>query len=312
MIEINSIHSYVPKNFISKNELQKKLGKNKFKKIYNYTGFKKLHVLKKKQNRETFFLNAIENFFKISKIKIKKIDAVIFSSHSRKNEMPIFASKVQSNFNLRNNIIAYDLPGSCSGFTNGLIHSYAFINSGITQNVLLICADAHSINLDKNLLPVVGDGLSCILIKRKKSNTVFDYGVDGLNNEMLRIESETKKLKMDGMQVFEFAAKRVPETYNNILKKTKIKIDYYCFHQPNKTIHDHIIKKLNIDFNKVIRTFEYGNTSSPSIPISICENFPNKKIFNKTFLFCGFGAGLSWSTVVSKLNNTFISKVYKI
>jgi len=35
------------------------------------------------------------------------------------------------------------------------------------------------------------------------------------------------------------------------------------------------------------------------------------KIFNKTFLFCGFGAGLSWSTVVSKLNNTFISKVYK-
>ena len=48
MIEINSIHSFVPKNFISKKELQKKIGKNKFKKIYNYTGFKKLHVLKKK------------------------------------------------------------------------------------------------------------------------------------------------------------------------------------------------------------------------------------------------------------------------
>ena len=74
--------------------------------------------------------------------------------------------------------------------------------------------------------------------------------------------------------------------------------------------HDHLIKKLNIDFKKTIRTFDYGNTSSASIPIALSKNFPNKLIKNKIFLFCGFGVGLSWSTVVTKIHKASISKVH--
>jgi len=312
MIEIKSIFSFVPKNFISKEKLKKKLGKNNFRKIHNYTGFKKLHVLKKKQEPAEFFFQSIDKFFKVTKINKNKIDAIIFSSHTRGQEMPIFSAKIQSKFQLRNDIICYDLPGSCSGFTNGLIHSSAFLNSKIADTVLLICADAHSKNLDKNLIPLIGDGLSCMIIKRKKNITKIDYGVDGSNNEILTIESTTKKLKMDGIEVFKFAVKRVPETYSNILKKIKCKIDFYCFHQPNKNIHDHLIRKLNIDFNKVISTFDFGNTSAASIPIAISKNFSNRNIVNKNFLFCGFGAGLTWSTIVTRLHKTYVSKVYFI
>ncbi len=312
MIEIQSIHSFVPKNFLSKNTLDKKIGKKNLKKIYNYTGFKKLHVLKENQNQEDFFLKAIEKFIRVGKINTRLIDSIIFSSHTRKFEMPIFSAKIQSKFNFKNNIICYDLPGSCSGFTNGMIHSYAFLKSKIVNNVLLICADAHSKKLEENLLPVIGDGLSCVLIKRKKNNTQIDFGVDGINNEILSIDSESNKLKMDGIKVFEFAVKRVPETYSRILKKINYKIDFYCFHQPNKTIHDHLIKKLKIDFKKVISTFDYGNTSAASIPLAMSKNFANKYIVKKNILFCGFGAGLSWSSIVTGMDKTYISKIYKI
>ena len=311
MIEIKSIYSFVPKNFLSKKTIIKKFGKNQYSKIKNYTGFENLNVISKKDSSNFFFFKSMGKFFKLEKIN-KKVDAIIFSSHTRQNEMPIFAAKIQSKFKLRNNIICYDLPGSCSGFTNGLIHASAFLNSDIVKNVLLICADAHSQNLEKNLVPVIGDGISCIFLKKTKNKTFFDFGVDGLENEMLIIDPITKKLKMDGLKVFEFAAKRVPETFQNTVRKFKKKIDFYSFHQPNKTIHDHLIKKLKIEGKKVISCFDHGNTSSPSIPISISKNFPNKIINNKTFLFCGFGAGLNWSTVITKLNKTYVSKIYKI
>ena len=72
MIEIKSIFSFVPKNFISKEKLKKKLGKNNFRKIHNYTGFKKLHVLKKKKNQQSFFFSQLINSLKLQRlIRIK-------------------------------------------------------------------------------------------------------------------------------------------------------------------------------------------------------------------------------------------------
>lgn len=311
MIDIEKIYSFIPKNKFDEKKIKKKFGISNFKKIKNYTGFDNLHVLKKSEKSSKFFFRALDQFFKIENIN-KKIDAIIFSSHTRESEMPIFSAKIQEKYKINNNILCYDLPGSCSGFTNGLLHANAFLHSGTAKKILLICADAHSKVAEKNLLPVIGDALSCIIIKKSKKKSYFDFGVDGKQNEILRIEKKNNKLNMNGIKVFEFALNRVPETYFKVLKKFRGKIDYYSFHQPNKTIHDQLIKKLKIDFKKIISCFAYGNTSSPSIPLSLCKNFPNKKIYKKVFLFCGFGAGLNWSTVVTKLNNTFVSKVYKI
>lgn len=311
MIEIKKIYSFVPKNKISQKLIKGKFGNLNYQKIKNYAGFKNLNVIKSYENPNKFFYKALDKFFKIEKT-YKQIDGIIFASHSRQNEMPIFAAKIQDRFKIKNNIICYDLPASCSGFTNGLIHASAFLNSGIAKKILLVCADAHSKITEKNLIPVIGDGISCIIIKKSKKKIYFDFGVDGKNNDILKIDSKTNKLVMEGLKVFEFALKRVPETYNKTLKKFKGNIDYYSFHQPNKTMHEQLIRKLKINPKKIISCFSYGNTSSPSIPISLSENFPNKNIYKKVFLFCGFGAGLNWSTVITELKKTFISKVYKI
>ena len=118
---------------------------------------------------------------------------------------------------------------------------------------------------------------------------------------------------MDGLKVLEFAITNVPKSVSRVIKKSKIKtskIDYFSFHQPNKSMHDHILRKIGVDMKKVVSTFKYGNTSAPSIPLSLSEKFKNKKLNNKIFLFCGFGAGFQWSTILTKLNKSFIHKIY--
>ncbi len=80
-------------------------------------------------------------------------------------------------------------------------------------------------------------------------------------------------------------------------------------HQPNKNIFENLIKKLSIDNKKFISNYNHGNLSAASIPVNICKNFPNKIIRNKTFLFVGFGSGLSWSSIIMKLNRTKVEKI---
>ncbi len=309
MINIAHILSVVPKS-------AKNISNAKYKKIINYSGFKKVHILNNKSISDLVFFN-IKKFFQKTKIKPKTIDCLIYSSHSRESEMPIFSASIQSKFSLRNNILCYDLPNSCSGFTNSLIHAYSLIRSGVVKNLLIICADAHSkISKNNNLKNIIGDACSCIFIEKNSKNTFHqDFGVDGQNNDSLSIKetSGIKKLNMDGLRVFEFAIKRVPQTVSNVLKKSRLSfkdLDYYSFHQPNKTILGHLTKKLNLNPNKMISTFDFGNTSSPSIPLALSKNFKDKYIYNKKFLFSGFGAGLQWSSVIINLKKTFIHKIY--
>ena len=73
-----------------------------------------------------------------------------------------------------------------------------------------------------------------------------------------------------------------------------------------------IVKKIKAERKKVIDCVNFGNTSSPSIPISLSNFFDGKIIKNKNFLFFGFGSGLSWTTISLKLKKTFISKILYI
>ena len=90
MIDIEKIYSFVPKNKISQRVIKEKFGLENYKKIKNYAGFSNLNVIKNSEKTSQFFFRALEKFFKID-LEHKKIDAIIFSSHSRQNEMPIFA-----------------------------------------------------------------------------------------------------------------------------------------------------------------------------------------------------------------------------
>ena len=86
---IEYISSYLPKSYRSSGSLKEVLGKN-YKRILNYTGFKKIHVIKNDKKINEFIFRSLTDFFKSNYINKKKIDCIIYSSHTRPNEMPNF------------------------------------------------------------------------------------------------------------------------------------------------------------------------------------------------------------------------------
>jgi 3-oxoacyl-[acyl-carrier-protein] synthase-3 len=75
-------------------------------------------------------------------------------------------------------------------------------------------------------------------------------------------------------------------------------IDYVVLHQANKMINDTIAKKINCPAGKMLASLNlFGNTSSVSIPLTLCVNAEKNKPGN-LLLLSGFGVGLSWASCV--------------
>ena len=118
---------------------------------------------------------------------------------------------------------------------------------------------------------------------------------------------------MNGPNIFSFAINTIPEILKKIIKKID-NVNYCFLHQANKMIQENISTQINHSNRKIIfpsSLKNFGNTSSATVPITICSNFANKKILGNSIL-CGFGVGLSISTVVVNLSKTKIFKIIKL
>jgi 3-oxoacyl-[acyl-carrier-protein] synthase-3 len=77
-------------------------------------------------------------------------------------------------------------------------------------------------------------------------------------------------------------------------------VDLLIPHQANTRIIDHAVRRLNVPSESVFSNVErYGNTSAASIPVALCEAVDEGLVQSgATVVMSGFGAGLSWGTVV--------------
>lgn len=99
---------------------------------------------------------------------------------------------------------------------------------------------------------------------------------------------------MDGGAVFNFTASEVVE----FIKAQNLDLDQYnlIFHQANSFMLNYMRNKLGVQKEKfIIDMKNSGNTVSSSIPIVISQN---KKLSQHNLFLCGFGIGLSYSSVI--------------
>jgi len=90
--------------------------------------------------------------------------------------------------------------------------------------------------------------------------------------------------------------------------------DYVIFHQANMKMNNMIAKLLKLPAEKVPSCmYNFGNTSSASIPLTIVTKLKGE-VENKStkFICCGFGVGLSWGTVAFESKNLVISNLVEI
>ena len=297
--------------------------------ISKRTGIRNRHKLKEGSSlREIAVESAIASLAN-SGVKASDLDLVIVATSSP-DDLFGDAASVASAIGAHK-AAAFDLTAACSGFVFGLVTASQFLHSGAYKKVMVIGADALTRFLDWNdrgTCILFGDGAGAVVLEA--TDSVEESGVlgfalhsDGERYPNLQLKFESKfsalgntegsvvdrgeygKIGMNGPEVYKFAVNEVPDVIAEALANAGLQagdVDWLLLHQANIRIMEHAADVLKIPMDRVLRNIEeYGNTSAGSIPLALAEAVRSGKVKKGDVIACaGFGAGLSWASVIIK------------
>uniref|UniRef100_A0A4D6WX26 Beta-ketoacyl-[acyl-carrier-protein] synthase III n=1 Tax=Pleonosporium borreri TaxID=2575635 RepID=A0A4D6WX26_9FLOR len=294
--------------------------------IVTRTGIQKRHIFLG-SNKSIIDLAVLAAFRALQQCSIDPLEVdVIILATSSPNDLFGSASQIQYKIGAFN-AFAFDLTAACSGFVVSLVTAIQFLQNSTYRNILVIGADVLSkwVNWsDRSTCILFGDGAGAIILQSclKKNNQIlgFHLNTDGKHYKSLSLaycEKLSNQLKIDicqglfdyiamnGKEVYKFAVSKVPLSIIACLKSANLSIndiDWLLLHQANQRILNAVANKLEIHCSKIISNVEkYGNTSAASIPLALDETVRVKKIKkNDIIVISGFGAGLTWGTVIIK------------
>lgn len=272
-----------------------------------------------KESTATLALQAAREALKIADVPPSALDLVICATTSPEYLFPATACLVQNALGAAK-AGAYDLSAACSGFVYGLAMARGLVVAGDADYVLVIGAETLTRFLDwsdRNTCILFGDGAGALLVAASHEPGGLlscVLGSDGSGGDLLMmpaggsahpptmetVTSRMHMLKMDGKAVFRFAVQAMADGTREAVAKaglTLADVDLVIPHQANtRIIQASVVKQLKIPEQKVFVNLErYGNTSSASIPIALCEAIEAGRVRpGQNLVFAGFGAGLTW------------------
>jgi len=277
--------------------------------IVTRTGIKTRHVCTNETLTE-LSVTAVGQALKNANLSANDIDMVICATLGGDYRTPSHACAVAEKIGIK--CPAFDINAACSGFVYALDVASAYIETGKAKNILIICAEMMSTLIDWNdrsTCIIFGDGAAACVVTSGNAlryislstipeTNILNLPVDSGNSPFITNKIPKSYLHMQGQEVFKFAVKIVGVDVNEALKTldlTPEQIDHYILHQANKRIIDSIRVKLKQPEDKFpINIDKYGNLSSVSIPLLLCEMLEEGKIKpGDTIFMSAFGAGLT-------------------
>ncbi len=291
--------------------------------IRSRTGIEERHVAADpKETTATLATEAARRALAVADVNPAKVDLIICSTSSPEHIFPATACLVQNALGAKN-AGAYDLSAACSGFAYGLSMARGHILAGDAEYVLVIGAETLSRIVDwtdRNTCVLFGDGAGAVLVAASDvpgGIIASDLGSDGSGGNALilpaggsamptsleTVSNGSHYARMDGKAVFRFATRVMASATRDVVKKAGLTlddVDLIIPHQANlRIIQSSVIRQLKIPEDKVfVNVQRYGNTSTASIPIALCEAIEAGKVKQgDKLVFVGFGAGLTWAAV---------------
>lgn len=245
-------------------------------------------------------------------------DCLILATASADLHIPNSASRVQLALGNRS-AAALDTNVGCCGFAYGLAMANGLVESGVSSRVLLIGAERLTPILDwtqRDSAILFGDGAAAVVVEAGapgqgvigahlacdpepgESLMVGDLG----NAAPHQRRSTPYDLRFDGREVFRNAVPGMIRAGHAALQRAGLSlddIDLLIPHQANLRIIEAVGKKFPIEADRVFTNLQkYGNTSSASIPLAMCEALEEGRIAAGAKLLCtAFGAGLTSAAV---------------
>ncbi|MDC6389781.1 ketoacyl-ACP synthase III [Maribacter sp. PR1] len=340
--KITGILTVLPKNEVKfEDEIENyAFSRSQSMKLKLIMGYNKRRVVKAGTTISDLCVHGLNHLFDNNLLKKEDIDAIVLVSQSPDVFIPSTSHIIQGRLGLKTDMVCLDTSQACSGYPIGIIQAFMLLEQEEIKKVVVLNADIFSRKVsekDRGSRPLTGDAAS-ITIVENDSSSISDtliYGsinTDGTGAEALIIPAggfkmpsspETRELKTDskgnarsldhlvmkGDDVFNFVQKEVPPMIDKLLERancTKNDVDYFMFHQPNKFMLKKLADKMEVPYEKMPHNVveNFGNANSVSTPTNITFNL-GEKLKEDSLKIClaGFGAGLSWSSLLLEMGN---------
>ncbi|MEN8098419.1 MAG: beta-ketoacyl-ACP synthase III [Chloroflexota bacterium] len=310
--------SYVPEKVLDNFELEQMVDTSD-EWIVERTGIRQRRIAADDQSTADLAEEAARKALEVADLDPSQLDLIIVASATPEYIFPATACIVQDRLGAKNSG-AFDLSAACSGWIYGLSLASQAVATGAVDHVLVIGAETLSRFVDwedRNTCVLFGDAAAAVVLGPSNQpggvlSTVM--GSDGSGAETLIIPAGGAKMpatletveagmhtaKMDGRKVFRFATRVMKKASLEAMEKAGLEIEDISLvvpHQANIRIIEVAAKLLKIDQEQIyVNLDRYGNTSSASIPLALCEAIERDKVKpGDNLLLVGFGAGLTWA-----------------
>ncbi|MHB8440083.1 MAG: beta-ketoacyl-ACP synthase III [Acidimicrobiales bacterium] len=202
---------------------------------------------------------------------------------------------------------AFDVNAACSGFVYSLVAAHGLVLAG-AHTVLVIGSETLSRITDwddRTIAVLVGDGAGAVVLQATDGPGEllgWDLGADGSLKHLLKCE-HGGYLYMNGKEIFRHAVRAVVDSSTAALGRAGLApadVDLFVPHQANARIISAASTRLGIPDDRCVVTIDrYGNTSSASIPLALCDALDEGRLSpGDTVLLSGFGGGMTWASAV--------------
>ena len=319
-VQVLGTGCYLPERVVSNEDLREIYGFEP-EWIVNRTGIHERRFAAPHQATSDLCIPAVERCLTAAECDRSEVDLVIVGTMTPDMSFPSTGCLVQDRLKL--NCPAFDLQAACAGFSYALITACQFVAAGTAKRALVIGADCNSrvINpRDPKSFPLFGDGAGAVLIgpgDPEQGMLAYQFGSDGGGGDLLNrpacgsrlpasveaLEQGLQYLAMDGRAVFKWAVRMLADSANAVLQRAGTRVDevrWFIPHQANVRIIHAASDVLGFEREHVFKNLDkYGNTSGGSIPIALDELVRAGSVRRGDLLLTsGFGAGLTWGTVL--------------
>ncbi len=300
--------------------------------IREMTGIHERRIANPEETTGLLATQAAQRAMEVANVRPTEVDLIIVATSSPEHLFPATACLVQDRIGATN-CGAFDILAACSGFIYALDIAAQAIRTGSIKTALVIGAETLSrlVNWrDRSTCILFGDGAGAFVLQGSDEpggvlSTMLRS--DGSGGDLLSIPAGGSFIpasphsvgnglhfiQMNGREVFRFATRVMAKATEQVVEAAGLKMEDISLivpHQANFRIIEAAARGLKLPLEKFVINLErYGNTSTASIPIALCEAIEAGRVQrDDKLVIVGFGGGLTWGAATVHWTGPFPSE----
>lgn len=285
--------------------------------ITKRVGIKERRIAAEGEWASSLGIRAAKDALAMSGLAPEQIDLIVVSTTTPDTLYPSVACLIQKELGAVGAGVM-DISAACTGFVYASGIAWSMIRAGLMKHVLVVSTEILSSTVDwsdRDTCVLFGDGAGAVVFSASEGGSAgvlsMKLSGDGTYSDILKLpnsgcrpypEYAGRFIKMQGNDVFKLAVRNMADCALDVLQSAGLTVDdvaLFIPHQANTRIIEAITVRLKVPEEKVFVNIEkYGNTSSATIPIGLCEAVEQGRIKSgDVVVIDAFGAGLTWGAM---------------